>query len=54
MKKMLFSMLAIFRGICVLIGEAWTSDQPKTSATEYPTKPIQVIVPYAPGGGTDI
>jgi hypothetical protein len=48
-----FNMLAIFRDICLLIDEAWTHNQPKSSATEYPTKPIQVIAPYAPGEGTD-
>jgi tripartite-type tricarboxylate transporter receptor subunit TctC len=54
MKKMIISSLAISIGICVLLGEAWAQTQPKTSAIDYPTKPIQVIVPYAAGGGTDI
>ena len=54
MKKMLCSLFIMFVGISVFFGEAWSQNQPKTSAVQYPTKPIQVIVPYAAGGGTDI
>ena len=54
MKKMRLSLFLMFIGISVFFGEAWSQNQPKASGTEYPTKPIQVIVPYAAGGGTDI
>lgn len=48
MKRMLVALFLTFLSIVVFVGEAFSQ------TAEYPTKPIQVIVPYAAGGGTDI
>lgn len=45
---MKWTLVALFLSIVVFVGEAFSQ------TAEYPTKPIQVIVPYAAGGGTDI
>lgn len=36
---------------CVVLG---LSSSPATAQAPYPTKPVRLIVPFAPGGGTDI
>lgn len=54
MKKMLWSSLLILAVISVSLGEARAQNQPQAGGMQYPVKPIQVIVPYAAGGGTDI
>ncbi len=33
---------------------AWAQNKPSNGNTEYPVKPVRVIVPLAPGGGSDI
>ena len=40
-------------GAAVILALAATFFSTLTSAQEYPTKPIRLIVPYPPGGGTD-
>lgn len=42
----LFSMLAVSLWVMGSLNFGWAAD--------YPTKPIQVVVPYAPGGGADL
>lgn len=38
----------------LIIGYLTGSSNPVQSQEKYPTRPIEIIVPYAPGGGTDL
>ncbi len=46
MHRILFTVVAI---ACLFLQAA-----PASSADDYPSKPITLIVPFTPGGGTDI
>ncbi len=45
-----FLTVSLMVAICVCVG--W--GEPAQSQEVYPTRPIDMIVPYAPGGGTDL
>ena len=51
--KKISKFLAIVSSI-VLTATSFTGCGVKNASGNYPTKPIQVIVPFAPGGGSDI
>lgn len=51
--KKISKILAIVSSI-VLTATSFTGCGVKNASGNYPTKPIQVIVPFAPGGGSDI
>lgn len=48
MKRMLFALSLASIGLAGFVGGAYCQ------TADYPNKPVQVIVPYAAGGGTDI
>ena len=39
--------LLLLSGLCAIAGPAVAQDK-------YPSKPVRIVVPYAPGGATDI
>lgn len=51
--KKISKILTIVSSI-VLVATSFTGCGVKNASGNYPTKPIQVIVPFAPGGGSDI
>ena len=50
MKKLLLMCVLLMS----LVLAACSSEEAKSSDTAYPERPIEVIVPFAPGGSTDI
>lgn len=50
--RLISSLLGIALGMTGLLGSALAQDTQRVS--NYPNKPIHIIVPYAPGGFTDI
>jgi tripartite-type tricarboxylate transporter receptor subunit TctC len=49
MKKLLFAVLLVALALPV-----FAAGQAETATVQYPKEPVQVIIPYAPGGGSDI
>ncbi len=47
-----YVLLGLYFAIVVMISTLWV-EQPR-SQTKYPTKPIMIVVPYPPGGMTDV
>ncbi len=54
MNRVLYVSFLAAVSFLVFFGELFVQTRTTAIAAEYPTKPIQVIVPYAAGGGTDI
>ena len=48
--KQVIKKLSRLSGVALLAAAAWSG----SAAAQYPTKPINVIIAYGPGGGTDL
>lgn len=40
--------------VCSLVALAWLAGSGEAGAQQYPTRPVEIVVPFVPGGGTDL